>query len=172
MRRSKSASTTQCRWSIPQKWLRRSSRSAPMWRPCSSTGFPRAPPGMVACQFHKSVAPFFYKSHCSRAESDRIYRSYTRCTTSGTSKGKIKTFSERDTSHVFRTTIWLRPLVPLACITRRIVLRQILLDRDPGALHRVMLAPAVRLQEQMDACISICFLSWDAAGSAFRVRYP
>jgi hypothetical protein len=60
---------------ISQKWLRRCSRSAPMWRPCSSTGFPRAPPGMVACQFHKSVAPFFYKSHGSRAQSERIYRS-------------------------------------------------------------------------------------------------
>ena len=69
---------------------------------------------------------------------------------------KRETFSERDTSHFIRTKIWLRPLVPIACITRPVVLRQVLLDRDPGALHRSMLAPAVRLQEQMDACISIC----------------
>src|SRR5260370_15113872 len=111
----------------------------------------------VFCNRRRDISYIEYNdiSHCFRAESDRIYRSYTRCTTSGTSKGKIKTFSERDTSHVFRTTIWLRPLVPIACITRRIVLRQILLDRDPGALHRVMLAPAVRLQKQMDAYISI-----------------
>ncbi len=64
---------------------------------------------------------------------------------------KRETFSERDDYHVFRIKIRLRPLVPTARITRIVALRQVLLDRDPAALHRVVLAPPVRLQKQMDA---------------------
>jgi hypothetical protein len=47
--------------------------------------------------------------------------------------------------------------VPPARITRSIALLQVLLDRDPGALHRVVLAPSAQFQKEMDACISIYF---------------
>src|SRR5260370_29976601 len=97
-----------------------------------------------------------------------VCRSYTRCTISSTHKKK-ETFSERDDCHVFRIKIRLRPLVPTARISRLVALPQVLLDRDPSALHRVVLASPVRLQTQMDACLCLC-LPTGYAGSAFHAR--
>src|SRR2546430_17237769 len=85
-----------------------------------------------------------------------VCRSYTRCTISSTHRKK-EPLSERDDCHVFRIKIRLRPLVPTACITRIVALRQVLLDRDPAALPRVVLAPPARLQKQMDAAYDYAY---------------
>jgi hypothetical protein len=46
----------------------------------------------VFCNRRRDISYIEYNdiSHCFRAESDRIYRSYTRCTTSGYIQGKDK----------------------------------------------------------------------------------